>query len=554
MSTYTSSFSAYSAPAHQPASSTASPIAASSLFLFKLLFSFSFTSIRWLVVFIRWILCSFFTVFCAAFFNGDSVKAAALQAPISFPRVNEAPVLVKIATTAPRAANITHQARSPASIRCDQAPIYAPSSCFAPLASSIAPRYSISLALRTVDADKARRGPVVPAARSRSSAPRTLGEVELPLRERQMAELKRRARVKDEARAQEEARAKEEGTAQEYSRQAPVAVNGPAIAQDIDHAPAAIRAPPYAEVTRPSPVLVQPSAAINSAAEADVSVTASHSPALSAAPPALCPVVLEPYSVATDHMECDERPVALEPLPMSVDDVLMDVDSSTSPEECMDTPSLLSPSPSPSPSSMPPITPPAVFPRGDFFDVMVTSCEDDDLVNSLRACTLSCLHPMLPPMDVEPDAPVAEVTLSLSECSLADAAVLAEMDVDEDVMVVCGDDQSSPVFLAMDIDDADQEDTQIIYSDDNSRAAPSSFSGMLPSIRSRSRLVKRHKRQCARVDIPSDFSAAPTPQPKLFVLRLVEKYADLGLDRPGVVFRVKLDVGVRKIEKDSRSA
>ncbi|KDQ16014.1 hypothetical protein BOTBODRAFT_173302 [Botryobasidium botryosum FD-172 SS1] len=554
MTTHSIPVSAHSALAHQPAS-TASPIAASFLFLFKLIFSFSFTSICSLVVFIRWILCSFFKVVCAAFFNGDNNKAAAPQAPISFPRVNEAPVLVKTPTTAPWVANITHQARSPASIRRYQAPIYAPSSRFAPLAGSTAPRYGMSPAPRTVDADKARRGPVAPVARSNADALKALGQFELlPLRERRMAESARRARVEEEARvneeacAKEEARVKEEEVTRKRSRQLSVVVNDPALAQDVGHAPAAIRAPPYAEVTRPSPVL-QPSAAIDGT-QADVS-----SPALSAASLALCPALLEPYSIATDDMECDERPVAPEPIPVSTDDVLMDIDPFTSPEECVeDTPSLLSPGPSPSPSSMPPITPPAVFPRGDFFDVMITSCEDDELVNSLRACTLSCLHPMLPPMDVEPDAPVAEVTLSLSECSLVDAAVLAEMDVDEDAMVVCGDDESSPVFLVVGIDDADQEDTQVIDSDDSSPAVPSSVGSMHPSTGPRSRLVKRHKRRCARVDIPSDFSAVPTPKPKLVLLRLVEKYADLGLDKPGVVFRVKLDVGVRKVERDSRSA
>ncbi|KDQ16031.1 hypothetical protein BOTBODRAFT_31115 [Botryobasidium botryosum FD-172 SS1] len=477
-----------------------------------------------------------------------ATKAAAPQASATFPRVNETPVLAKTATIAPWAAN-AHQARSPiCSIRRHHTPVHHPSSRLTPYVSSIVPLYSTSPTPRAVNADEARRGPVAPAARSNVSALRALGEL-LPLRDRWRAELARMARVKDGACAKEEVRAKEEEAPQEYSRQAPVAVNDLAFAQDFDHVPAAIRALPYVEVAPPSPVL-QLSAVTNSPARADASIITSHSPALSVALPALCPVQVESYSVAVDGMDCDERPAVLEPVPISVDDVLMNADSFSSPEECMsNTPSLSPPSPS-SPSSTPLVTPPAVFSLGDFFDVMVTSCEDNELVGSLRACTLSCLYPMLPPMDVGPDAPVAEVTLSLSGCSLTDAAVLAEMDVDEDAMVVCGDDESSPVFLAMDIDDADQEDTQIIYSDDSSLAAPSSLSGMLPSIRSRSRLVKRHKRQCARVEMPSDFSSAPTPKPKLFALRLVEKYAGLGLDRPGVVFRVKLDVEVMKVKRD----
>ncbi|KDQ20270.1 hypothetical protein BOTBODRAFT_632815 [Botryobasidium botryosum FD-172 SS1] len=403
MSAHTTPISAH------PTSSTASPygnIIASLIFLLNLLTAFSLTSICWLVLIIRWILGSLFAIVRTFLPNEDGDKAP--QPPVSFARVEKAHVFTKTAVASWAADK--HQPSAPTyPVRYHQAPIHAPSSRFAPLTSSIMPPHRASPTPRTVDADKTRRGPVVPSARSGTSAARALGEVEL--RPRREARQLRMVKMASEARVEGEAQVKEEAT-QEHARQVPVAVNDPIGAHDVDLVPVAIYASPRVELAPSSPVL-QSSAATD--AQADVSTVTRHNPALfpvheeTSAPLAPCFHVV-PYSTVVDDMECDERPPAPEPMSISVDDVAMSVDYPSPSEEYMD--EML---------SLP--------------GVMITSCEDDELVGSLRACSLSCLSPMLPPMDVEPDAPVAEVTFSLSKCSLSDTYVLSEMDVDEDDMV-----------------------------------------------------------------------------------------------------------------------
>ncbi|KDQ10428.1 hypothetical protein BOTBODRAFT_178264 [Botryobasidium botryosum FD-172 SS1] len=246
----------------------------------------------------------------------------------------------------------------------------------------------------------------------------------------------------------------------------------------------------------------------------------------------------------TEAMEWDNHP--LEPEHSATEDIIMDDDSLCSSDEPMND--------APSP----------VFPALNFIDVIVTSVEEDS-AHIIRACSLSgaeCASSALPSMDTEFPA-VDEVAAALSACSLAERFDQMGMDTSGDV-AMAGDDDDDDSMLGcslldvacpahtlplMDVSIA--EDMDVDY--DDFPALKTALSSLLGSGRRVSRLVKRHQRTRTRVEHPPHDST-PAPKPNVTVLRLVNKYADLGIDAEGVMFRVQLDVGLAKVVKVSRVA
>ncbi|KDQ12549.1 hypothetical protein BOTBODRAFT_34284 [Botryobasidium botryosum FD-172 SS1] len=282
------------------------------------------------------------------------------------------------------------------------------------------------------------------------------------------------------------------------------------------------------------------------------------------ASPAPCPLVVASSLAAADDTAMDWDYSPLEPEPASTHDVAMD-DTLCPSDEPMDD-ALSSTFAS---SSSPPTTPSPIFPAISFFDVIVTSAEEDNIniVRLLRACSLSGAEhasPALPVPSMEAEFPAVDaVAGALSACALTERLDQTGVDANGDVDMASDDNSDdemlgySPLEVARPIPafpstDVDVPEDMEVDCDDLPAFKTALFS-ILGSGRRVSRLVKRHQRTRTRVEHPPHDSTPP-PKPNVTILRLVDKYADFGINVEGVMFRVQLDIGLGKVVKASRMA
>ncbi|KDQ16016.1 hypothetical protein BOTBODRAFT_265969 [Botryobasidium botryosum FD-172 SS1] len=151
-----------------------------------------------------------------------------------------------------------------------------------------------------------------------------------------------------------------------------------------------------------------------------------------------------------------------------------------------------------------------------------------------------CASPTLLSLDAEFPA-LDEVAAALSACSpTGHLSMMKWMDASGDISMEGDNDNDNdsmlgssllavacpaPAFPPMDVDAAGDTDVDC----DESPALQVVISSLFGSRGHLSRLVKRHQRTRARVGHPPHDSMPP-PKPNIMVLRLVNKYADLGID------------------------
>ncbi|KDQ10849.1 hypothetical protein BOTBODRAFT_177744 [Botryobasidium botryosum FD-172 SS1] len=264
---------------------------------------------------------------------------------------------------------------------------------------------------------------------------------------------------------------------------------------------------------------------------------------------ASCPLVVASSLAAANDTAMDWDYSPLEPELASTDDVAMDDDTLCPSDEPMD--DVLSSTFAS--SSSPPTTPSPIFPAINFFDVIVTSAEEDniDLIRLLRACSLSGAEhasPVLPVPSMDAEFPAVDaVAAALSACALTERLNQTGMDANGDVDMASGDDNDDETSMDVDVPEDMEVDCDDLF------ALKTVLSSVPSSGRRVSRLVKRHQRTRTRVEHPPHDSTPP-PKPNVTILRLVDKYADFGIDVEGVMFRVQLDVGLGKVVKASRMA
>ncbi|KDQ10796.1 hypothetical protein BOTBODRAFT_190264 [Botryobasidium botryosum FD-172 SS1] len=265
------------------------------------------------------------------------------------------------------------------------------------------------------------------------------------------------------------------------------------------------------------------------------------------ASPAPCPLVVASSFAAADDTAMDWDSSLLEPELASTDDVVMDDDTLCPSDEPMD--DVLSPTSAS--SSSPPATRSPIFSAISFFDVIVTSAEEDNIniVRLLRACSLSGAEhasPVLPASSMDAEFPALDaVAATLSACTLAEHLDPTEVDANGDIDMANDNDNDDEMSMDVDV----PEDMEVDC--DDLPAFGTVLSSILGSGRRVSRLVKRHQRTRTRVEHPPHDSTPP-PKPNVTTLRLVDKYADFGINVEGVMFRVQLDVGLGKVVKASR--
>ncbi|KDQ16038.1 hypothetical protein BOTBODRAFT_173320 [Botryobasidium botryosum FD-172 SS1] len=531
MSAYTFNYSSANGFTSSPAYYNKSRGSFTSLVsLLNIVASLFITSTRLLVTFIAWFFCFIFNIVSELLLKRDTSNTiASPPVPVAAP-AKRGPMLSRLPAAAPQdksqaSVSVVHPRSAPSN--------YATSRVYKPAT----PYRGAPQCMFTAN-----------ATRRASGAPFAPGSSIFTLKDMGMVQAQRTDRVVAERKEVEWERARHAE-----------------VQRRVHHPTAATTSAPQAAPTSlafQAPVLVAETLAPVSIIPSPLSATAH-------APHAPSPLVAAPSPAAVndaEDMDWDSCPLQPEPEHAQVEDVSMDDDFSGPSGEPMDDTPFFTSAFSSSPATSSP-----VFPAVDFVDVIVTCAEEDaaDITRSLRASSLSdaeCTSPALPSMDAEFPA-LDEVAAALSACSLVEHFGMEWMDDNGDVAMEGDDDDndngtedgmpsgsllevacSAPAFPPMDVDVAGDMGAECDNLPAREVAIPSRLFGSRGHV---SHLVKRHQRTRARVEhAPHD--STPLPKPNVTVLRLVNKYADLGIDVEGVMFRVQLDIGLGKVVKVSR--